>query len=122
MTVQEAAQLLINNHNNYFILMDGERPAGAVNRLEIVKAIAEMKYSQPLRSLVKEELECLDGSDEVAAVLEKLARDKDQVFPVMDQGRFAGVVNLNYIIEYLLLHNGGGKEYGRLKSLAGLMR
>jgi Zn-dependent protease len=122
MKVQEAAQLLINNHNNYFILMDGEWPAGALNRLEIVKAIAEMKYSQPLRSLVKEQLEYLDASGEVDAVLEKLARDKDQVFPVMDQGRFAGVVNLNYIIEYLLLHNSGGKEYGRLKSLAGLMR
>jgi len=81
-----------------------------------------MKYSKPLRTLVKEELECLDGSQEVAAVLEKLARDDDQVFPVMNAGCFAGVVNLNYVIEYLLLHNSGSNEYGRLKSLAGLMR
>ena len=122
MTVQEAAQLLINNHNKYFILMEGERPTGSLNRLEIIKAIAEMKYSKPLRSLVKEELECLDGSQEVVAVLEKLARDDDQVFPVMNAGCFAGVVNLNYVIEYLLLHNSGSNEYGRLKSLAGLMR
>jgi len=123
MTVQQAAQLLINNHNKYFILMDGERPAGTLARLEIVKAIAEMKYTHPLRSLVKEELECLCGTQEMTTVLEKLARDSDQVFPVMnDEGRLAGMVNLNYVIEYLLLHNSGSKEYSRLRSLAGLMR
>jgi len=120
MTVQEAARLLIDNHNKYFILMDGDQPAGALPRLEIVKAIAEMRYGQPLRSLVKEKLESLDGSLEVNDVLEKLARDADQVFPVMNQGIFAGIVNLNYVIEYLLLHS-SGKEYGRLRSLAGLM-
>lgn len=122
MTVQEAAQLLINNHNKYFILMEGEQPAGTLNRLEIIKAIAEMKYTQPLRNLVKGELECLDGTQEVAAVLEKLARDEDQAFPVMNEGVFAGIVNLNYVIEYLLLHNSGTREYSRLKSLAGLLR
>ncbi|MBN8852032.1 MAG: hypothetical protein BGO55_26370 [Sphingobacteriales bacterium 50-39] len=121
MTVQQAAGTLANNHNKYFILMDGELPIGAVNRLEIIKAIAEMRYTQPLRDLLKEELESLDGSQDVQDVLEKLARDEERIYPVMDQGRFAGIVTLDHIIEYLLLHRADSKDFGRLKSLVGLM-
>jgi Zn-dependent protease len=121
MTVQQAAGTLDNNHSKYFILMDGVAPIGSVNRLEIIKAIAEMKYTELLRDLLNEELESLDGSQEVQEVLEKLARDEERIFPVMDQGRFAGIVNLDHIIEYLLLHRADSKDFNRLKSLVGLM-
>lgn len=122
MTAHEAGKILMYNHDKYFILMDGVIPIGALNRMEIVKAIAEMKYAEPVRNLVQEEVHCLDGAQDLEAVLEKLARDDDKVFPVMVEGTFAGVVSLNYVIEYLLLHSTGGKDYARLRSLAGLMR
>lgn len=122
MTVQEAANIILNNHSKYFVLMDGTNPVGSINRLEIVKAIAEMKYKEPLQSLIKEELEFLDVNTEVGAVLEKLARHDERIYPVMDDKHFAGVVNLNHIIEYLLLHKTGTREYGRIKSLVGLLR
>src|SRR5437016_479 len=93
MTVQQAAGTLANNHSKYFILMEDTIPIGSVNRLEIVKSVAEMRYSQPLRGLLKEELESLDGSLDVQDVLEKLARDEDRIYPVMEHGRFAGIVN-----------------------------
>jgi CBS-domain-containing membrane protein len=121
MTIHQAAGVLINNHSKHFILMDGDLPAGSINRLEIIKAIAEMKYNDPVKSLVKTELECLDGAQEVGMVLEKLAKDEERVFPVMDHGKFAGIVNLDHVIEYLLLHNAGSTDFSRLKSLVGLM-
>ncbi|MDO6429496.1 site-2 protease family protein [Flavitalea sp. BT771] len=122
MSIHEAAAILSTNHSKYFILMDKDLPAGAVNRLEIVKAIAEMKYNNTMRTLVREELECLDGELQVDAVLEKLARDDERVFPVMNEGKFAGIVTFTHIIEYLLLHKAGSQEFGRLRSLVGLMR
>ena len=122
MTVHEAAQLLNNNHSKYFILMDGNSPAGSLNRVEIVKAMADMHYARPLRNLVKEDLEILEGSLEVESILEKLSKDDEKVFPVMADGIFAGVVSLAYVVEHLLLHNTGSKDYVRLRSLAGLMR
>jgi Zn-dependent protease len=121
MTVQEAANILVNNHSKYFVLMDGAVPVGSINRLEIVKAIAEMRYHQPLKSLVKEDLDTLDGSEEVQEVLEKLAKDEGRIYPVMDQGKFAGIASFDHIIEYLLLHKAGSKDFVRLKSMAGLM-
>lgn len=121
MTVEEASGILASNHNKYFILMEGTLPIGSVNRLEIIKAIAEMRYAMSLRDLIKEPLECLDGSENVQDVLEKLARDEEHIYPVLDQGRFAGIVTLDHIIEYLLLHRADSKDFSRLKSLVGLM-
>jgi Zn-dependent proteases len=121
MTVQEAANILDSNHSKYFVLMDGATPVGSIKRLEIVKAVADMKYNEPIKNLVNEKLEFLDGSQHVETVLEKLAQNEERIFPVMDNGHFRGVVNLHHVIEYMLLHKADSRDYGRLKSLVGLL-
>lgn len=121
LTVSEAADVLMNNHSPYFILMDGSQPVGSLNRMEVVKAVAEMQYSRTLRELVNKDLVFLDGEQEVGAVLEKLARNEERLFPVMIKNHFAGVVNFRHIIEYLLIHKASTKDYSRARSLAGLI-
>jgi Zn-dependent protease len=121
MTVHEASGVLNNNHSKHFILMDGINPVGVINRMEIIKALAEMNYNEPVTNLMKKKLECLDGDKEIDTVLEKLAHNAEQIYPVMGDSHFIGVVNLNHIIEYLLLNKVNTKEYPRIKSLAGLL-
>ena len=122
MIVLEAANVLMNNHSKYFILMDGAVPVGTINRMEIVKAVAEMNYKEQIRNLVKEELELLDGQKNVDTVLEKLAANEERIFPVMTNGQLSGVVNLDHIVEFLLLHKPDTMEYPRIRSLVGLLR
>lgn len=121
LTIKEAANVLLNNHSKYFVLMDGDRPAGAINRMEIIAGMAEMHYSQQLRELKTLELETLNGETEVQAVLGKISVDDEKIFPVLEQGHFSGVVSLNHIIEYLLLHKANTGDYKRMKSLAVLL-
>ncbi len=121
MTVQEASNILNSNHSKYFILMDGANPVGTINRMEIIKAIAEMNYNVPVKNLLKEELQSLNGNKEIDTVLEQLARSDERIYPVMDNSQFVGVVSLNHIIEYLLLNKVNTKEYGRIRTLAGLL-
>jgi predicted transcriptional regulator len=121
MTVKEAANILMSNHSKYFVLMDGANPVGAINRLEIVKAISEMNYNEPLKKLITKKLDYLNGNQEVETVLEKLAHNDERIFPVMENNQFMGVINLNHIIEYLLLNKVETKEHDRIKSLVGLL-
>lgn len=121
LTIKEAANVLLNNHSKYFVLMDGDVPAGSINRMEIVSAMAEMKYDLVLKDLKTEALPSLDGDKEVDAVLEKLALNDEKIYPVMVKGHFAGVVNLNHIIEYMLLHKANTNDYKRVKSFAVLL-
>lgn len=119
--VKDAASILMNNHSKYFILMDGPSPAGTINRMEIVKAMAEKQYDQPLKALVKEEVHCLDGEKEVGDTLETLAANDERLYPVMENNHFAGVLNFSHIVEYLLLHKTETGEYRKVKSLSGLL-
>jgi len=120
-TVKEAASVLMNNHSKYFIVMDGPHPIGSINRIEIIKAIAEMKYEIAVGDLLRKGLSYLDGEKEADTVLEKLAASDERLYPVMENGLFTGVINFNQIIEYLLIHKAETKEYGRIKSLTGLL-
>lgn len=101
--------------------MDGIDPIGTINRMEIIKALADMNYHEPVKNLVKENLEKLNGDKEIDTVLEKLARNDEQIYPVMGNSQFIGVISLNHIIEYLLLNKVNTKEYSRIRSLAGLL-
>lgn len=121
MTVSEAAGILMTNHSKYFILEEGSRPVGSLNRMEVMKAIAEMKYTVPLKELMKEDLLCLDGERDVSEVLDKLSGNEERLYPVMVGGYFAGVVNFRHIIEYLLIYKATTSDYGRARSLAGLV-
>lgn len=101
--------------------MEGTKPAGSIKRLEIIKAVADMKYNEPLKNLVNEKLEFLEGNQPVEVVLEKLAQNEERIFPVMENSNFKGVVNLHHVIEHMLLHKADTRDYGRLKSLVGLL-
>jgi len=122
MPVKEAANILLNNHSDYFILMDNGTPIGSINRMEIIKAVAEMKYELLLKQLLKEDLQYLQAEEDVDNVLERLAGSDNRVYPVMENSHFAGVINFSHLIEYLLLHKATTKEYGRVRSLVGLIK
>lgn len=121
MQVHEAANILLANHSKYFLLMEAGMPIGVMNRLVIIEAIAEGNYTATLQSLAHEKVTSLDAGEPVEAVLEKLAQNEEQIFPVMGHGSFKGVISLNHIIEYLLVHKTGTQDYERLKSLVTLL-
>lgn len=121
MQVQEAMPVLLTNHSKYFLLMDGNRPEGIINRLLIIEAIAENKYQLRVDQLPYEPVQLLQADAPVEEVLEKLAAQEEAIFPVIDKGQFIGIVSLQHIVEYLLMHKTGTEDYRRLKSLVSLL-
>jgi Zn-dependent protease/predicted transcriptional regulator len=119
-TVRDALNILMNNHSRQFIIMEAGKPAGTVHRMQIIKSIAEMKYFLRIKQLMKDNLEFLDANLDVERVLGKLAANDQKIYPVMDHEQFAGVVNFQHLIEYLLIHTATSQEYHRIKSLAGI--
>jgi Zn-dependent protease len=119
MTVDEAANILANKHSRYFIVMDGSRPVGTVNRMEIIKALAEMKYDTQVKQLMKENLKFFDAHTDLEAVIDQMSNDEEKVYPVMENKHFIGVINFQHIIEFLLIHKAQTKDYNKLRTLAG---
>jgi Zn-dependent protease/predicted transcriptional regulator len=117
-TVMAVSAMLINNHSKFFIAMENGSAVGTIHRMQIIESIAEMKYDVKIKELMKCNLEFINGNEKIENYIEKLARKEERLYPVMDHNHFAGVVNFQHVIEYLLLHADSSKEYGRIKSLA----
>jgi Zn-dependent protease/predicted transcriptional regulator len=121
LTVNEAANILANQHNKYFIVMDNGLPVGTLNRLEVMKAVSEQQYERNISELMKENIEYFDGNMLVSEVIDKLSGNEERIYPVFDKERFLGVVSFEHIIEYLLIHKAASKDYIKTKSLAELV-
>jgi Zn-dependent protease len=121
LTVTEAANILENNHNKYFIVMEEGVPTGTLNRIEVIKAVAEQQYEKKIFDLMKKNIVHLEGNMMVNDILEKLSDHEERIHPVFDRDKFIGVVSFQHIIEYLLIHKASSKEYGKTRGLAELV-
>ncbi|MGE5520921.1 MAG: site-2 protease family protein [Candidatus Dadabacteria bacterium] len=121
LTVKEAANILESNHSKTFIVMQDQIPIGTLNRMEVVKSLAEQDYNKTVRDLMKEDLVPIAADMWVEDTLDTLSRHEDQLYPVFDQQTFLGVVNFQHIVEYLLIHKAVSNDYQKTKSLAELV-
>lgn len=120
-TVHEVAALLQQNHHNRFLVMNNGKPVGTINRIEIIKAIAEQHYRVRMTDLMKTDLQLLDADTPVESILDKLSSSEEKIYPVMSKGCFVGVINFHHVIEYLLLHTSRTKDFAKTKSLVELV-
>lgn len=121
LTVNEAANIMENNHSKYFIVMEEGNPVGTLNRMEVMKAVAEENYNKRISDLMRDNLVYLDGEMWLDNILDKFSGHEERIYPVFDNERFIGVVSFRHIIEYLLLHKVKTKEYNKTRSLVELV-
>ena len=120
-TVHEAATVLMNCHNKYFIVMDGANPVGLLHRIDVVIAVAEMRYDEMIKNLPLKKMVFLKGSSEVKDVLDEISKNIEHIYPVMEGDNFLGVINYHHIIEYLLIHKSSDVVYQKVRSLATML-
>ena len=121
MTINEAANLLAQNHSRYFIVMNGSLPVGIVNRMDIIKAVAEMNYTNTVCEVMKENALFFDASKPILEVMDELSAHEGKIYPVMEGDQFIGVISFQNIIEHLILQKSKTREYQKAKSLAELV-
>jgi len=120
-TVNEAIDLLRRNHSRYFIVMDNGLPVGTLARMEVMKALANKQYDTAIGTLIKDNFVALDGDKPTADVLQKLSSNEEKIYSVMEEGHFAGVINFQRLVEYILLHKTEEKDFAKAKSLVELI-
>jgi predicted transcriptional regulator len=104
-TVKDAACILMSNHAPNYVVMNGPVPEGSIERMEIIKAIAEMRYDTTIGELSKRSLICFETGTMLEDVMELILNKPGEIYPVFRTGSLAGVLDLQHIIEYLVLHH-----------------
>ena len=121
LTANEAANFLENNHSKYFIIMKQGMPVGTLNRIEVMKAVADHRNSTKISSLMQGNVVHLDAGMPIENILDAISGKEDRLYPVFDNGQFVGVVSFSHIIEYLLLHKISSTDYDKTRSLVELV-
>lgn len=109
MTVQDAAARLLDCHQQHFVVTGEQAPPRILNRSIVMKTLAADRPGVKIGDLADRSTGSLDEESQVAEVVDKLMLKGNAAYPVTSNGRLAGVVNLENVVEYLLVHHIGEK-------------
>lgn len=121
LSVKEAAERLLQCHYRYFAVTEGHVPIGVIDRNEIIDAVANGQYDAQIRQLVPAGSFSLNEESLANDAIDKFIQKGPAVYPVVDDGHLTGIVNLESVVEYLLIHNIGVKGFPGAGALARLL-
>ena len=104
LTINEAMDIMQHNHQQKFIVMQEGVPVGTLDRMDVMRAIADRQYNEKITCLMKDDLETMQGEILAENVLEKLSTHENRIYPVLEEGRFIGVISFQHSMEHLVLN------------------
>ncbi|NLR56830.1 CBS domain-containing protein [Chitinophaga polysaccharea] len=102
--LQTVANVLLRNANPCFVVTDDNTPPAVVMRSDLLQALAKGHRNNPLRSIVSNNKIILQSDATVLDVMDQLLVNPSQIFPVLKGDHLSGVVSLNNLTEYSLIH------------------
>lgn len=104
-TVNKAVDELMNGQCKNFLIMNGNTPAGTLNREGIIKALQQKGASAAIESVMDNNLGYIDINDSAENAFMLLQQYKYPLIIVTKGKQFYGAVDMENILEYIMLRN-----------------
>ncbi|MCP2043111.1 site-2 protease family protein [Pontibacter sp. HSC-36F09] len=102
-TVRDAlGKLLKGSEHDFVVEQDGE-VMGTLTRMQLIQAVKEEKTESPVSDIMTQEVKAFNVQDKLAEAYTELQKTKAPLFPVLENGRLAGVINSDNINEFILI-------------------
>ncbi|MDO6390876.1 site-2 protease family protein [Pontibacter sp. BT731] len=102
-TVRDAlGKLLKGSEHDFVVEQDGE-VMGTLTRMQLIQAVKEEKIERPVSEIMTQEVKAFNVQDKLAEAYTELQKTKVPLFPVLENGRLAGVINSDNINEFILI-------------------
>ncbi|HEY8918162.1 MAG TPA: hypothetical protein VIM87_17080 [Chitinophaga sp.] len=92
-----------------------------LHELGHAQALAAGRYNETIGSLVTTTPEMLQGERTGDSIIDKLLLQDNAVYPVLYDNQLAGILSLDSIIEYLLIHDTQKRSKGHRASVTRLL-
>lgn len=99
--VQDVIDLLLSGTEKDFVVTEGDKVVGIVTQKDIIKHAKTP--SLPVGDLMQRTFRTVDVSMEITKVLEFIGKEKKRFFPVLDNEKLIGAIDMTNISEYILL-------------------
>ncbi|WP_143306413.1 site-2 protease family protein [Chitinophaga vietnamensis] len=118
--LQTAAKVLLRNADPYFVIVDDTAAPNIVTRHDVFQAIAKGHKRDALRNLPANNKTILQADMPMTDVVDQLATNPAQAFAVLTDNRLSGIITINNLAEYALVHEQAANAIAGRHSLSWL--
>jgi stage IV sporulation protein FB len=102
-TLSEAVQVTLNSFQSDFPICDGERLVGLLTHTRLIQALQNHAADTPLSQVMMPGVEPVSPRDGLFVVQQRMAKDRISALPVVESGRFLGLITDRDIQEAYLI-------------------
>lgn len=103
-TVQDAVnKLLAGSQQNFIIKYEDDSIAGILTREQLINAVNQEKMDIKISNIMDKEYETLQADNKLRDVYNNLFSKKEIFFPVMENGKVAGILDRENLNEFLMI-------------------
>jgi Zn-dependent protease len=99
-----AAELILAGSQHDFPVVDGGRVMGVLTRGDLIGALSARNTQRPVAEVMQREFLVADSSDMLEGAMERLQACACHTLPVVHDGRLVGLVTMDNIGEFVLIH------------------
>jgi len=103
-TLAVAVEALISSSQQDFPVLKGDEVVGVLTRNDLVKALAEGGPEIKVASVMRADCQLVTESELLEKSYEILRKDKCSTLPVVREGRLVGMITLENIAEWVMVH------------------
>ncbi|NDK54996.1 site-2 protease family protein [Pontibacter fetidus] len=102
-TVRDALEkLLMGSEHEFIVELDGN-VVGTLTRSQLIQAVKEDKTNTPVAEIMSRDFETFDVKDKLSQAYTALQKTRSPLYPVLENGRLAGVINTDNINEFIMI-------------------
>ncbi|WP_114777513.1 site-2 protease family protein [Botryobacter ruber] len=102
-TVRDALNKLLSGSDQDFVVEEEGQVVGILSRSQLIQAVKEDKVHVPVAGIMLSKVKVLDVEDKLADAYTSLQKNKAPLYPVLESGKLAGVINLENINEFIMI-------------------
>jgi Zn-dependent protease/CBS domain-containing protein len=102
-TLSDAVEVTLNSFQSDFPICDEERLLGLLTHTRLIQALQNHVAETPLAQIMIPEVEPVSPRDGLFVVQQRMAKDKIDALPVVESGRFVGLITNRDIHEAYLI-------------------
>jgi Zn-dependent protease len=100
-TVQHAVDRILDSTEQDFIISENGQPVGILFMDDIIPILRNKEQDKPIREVMKLDFVSLEAGDPLPSAYRQLKRGDRNFFPVVENGKLVGVLDMNNINEFL---------------------
>jgi Zn-dependent protease/CBS domain-containing protein len=102
-TVRDALNKLLKGSEHEFIVeLDGQ-VVGTLTRSQLIQAVKEDQMTAPVQNVMLQNVKAFSVEDKLSDAYTELQKTRAPLYPVLDNGQLAGVINTDNINEFILI-------------------